>query len=353
MSNNKAAPIGLGAVAVLAGILALTGVFSNNGAVLAEPSVQPAASSDDGWVAPFGPDRDAIVNTVEDAVQDAGFEDGTYTVDEVDPSQDKAESAAGAFSEEKIQTPAQAVAFLKSGTPQAETVLNKAIEVTGAEKYQLFSEVNWVCVQFTGTSVVWQGNTYYVDGTVQPGEARVDDPGTVACIFVPPFQLRDGNVTTLFVLRGACVNPQTEFPKPPCPPTAKHESGSHWEWNPVACVWDNPIQPPAYQDPQDNTTSTNNGANSGSTPGAGSAPKPNPVYTPPATTAPAPPSTPGGYDAGGGTGSAPGGTTTSGGTTTTTGGPSNDPVDTGQGGNNGIDSSGSSTGSGTIADPDA
>lgn len=330
-----------------------------------KPNVVAAAAVDTNvtvTVPDSGPDRKVIVDAAQKAIEDAGFEDGTYTVDEVDPSLDTATAASGKFSDERIQTPAQAVAFLKSGTDQAEVALEEAMTQTGAQKFQLWNEINWVCTQFTGTSVVWEGNTYYMDGAVQPGDARVDEAGAVACMFIPPYQVRDGHVTSIFVLRGACVNPQRAFPTPPCIKPDRPSGSGKYVYDKITCAWHKPAQSfdeqqnqsAAHQPVQDNTTSTNNGANSGSTPGAGSAPKPNPVYTAPTTPAPAPQPTPGGYDSGGNTaGSAPGGTTTSGGTTTTTGDPTNGAVDTGQGGNNGVTTGGSSTGTGTIADPDA
>jgi hypothetical protein len=166
-------------------------------------------------------DRQVIVDIVQQTLAQAGFDPSDHTVDQVDPTKDNSTAAAGAFSsDKKLQTAQDVVQFLSSGTPEAEAVIAEAIKQTGATRAELLATANWIPVQFTGVSVQWGGNTYYTDAGVntESGVGRVDKVGTVAVIFVPPQQVAAGKVTSIFVLRGACGNPQTQMPHPYIPP---------------------------------------------------------------------------------------------------------------------------------------
>lgn len=364
-------------------------------------------------------DRQVVLDLADQVMRHQGFSSEDYTVDTVDTSKDKSAAAPGRFNEKPLRTPQEVTDFLKSGTPQAKAVLKEGIAQTGATRKELQDPANWVSIQFTGTAVHWGGNTYYADGKLRdPKTGRNDAKGTVGVLFIPPQQVATGKVTSVFMLRGACANPQLVLPIPakpsapitppdevcikperpgpgytydkttckwsppptkttppgkkqpppdekPCPVTEK-PSGGRFEWNPKTCTWYKPAQSfdeqqnqgPAVQAPQDNSTAEENGVNTGTTPGApATAPKPKPVYSPPPPskpTAPAPPPTSGGSDSGGGAGSAPGGTTTDPDGSTSSGGQpgTSNPVDTGQGGDNGIGDDGESDGSGSISEPD-
>ena len=187
-------------------------------------------------------DTSVLTGVIKDALTAAGFTDGQYTVNKVDPAADTSTAAAQAFQKDKkLQSAADVVQFLSSGTPQAEAVIAEAIKQTSATpcaaaggapsptpsmapcttRDELLNSANWIPVQFTGVSVQWGGNTYYADGVVknETGAGSVDQAGTTAVIFVPPQQVAAGKVTSIFVLRGACGNPQTMMPRPYVPPT--------------------------------------------------------------------------------------------------------------------------------------
>ena len=167
-------------------------------------------------------DTSVLTKVIKDALTAAGFTPNQYTVGAVNPAADNSTAAALAFQKDKkLQSAADVVAFLSSGTPQAEAVIAEGIKQTGATRAELLAAANWIPVQFTGTAVRWGGNTYYTDGAVAKEAAggSVDNAGTTAVMFIPPQQVAVGKVTSIFVLRGACGNPQTEMPTPYVPPT--------------------------------------------------------------------------------------------------------------------------------------
>ena len=271
-------------------------------------------------------DTSVLTGVIKDALTAAGFTPNQYAVGTVNPAADTSTAAALAFQKDrKLQSAADVVAFLSSGTPQAEAVIAEGIKQTGATRAELLAAANWIPVQFTGTAVRWGGNTYYTDGAVAKEAAggSVDNAGTTAVMFIPPQQVAAGKVTSIFVLRGACGNPQTEMPTPYVPPTTLPTQCTqpwyafHAGYVEVApCVWKKTDQSlpvlrdggtaGAKQQVQDQSTS---GAYVGPTTSNGTPvtePSPNPVV--PANTASPAPAATDGYNGGSTTQPGPTGT---------------------------------------------
>jgi hypothetical protein len=134
------------------------------------------------------------------------------------------DAGGGKFSDTKLTNPEVTAAFMASGTPQAKSAM--AVAINDAKRFgivvtqaELQNSANWVALT-TGEAVVWKGNSYYTSKANRTNGARVDQPGSVVMVFIPPSQVKAGKVTWAFYVRGACANPQFEPPKarPPAPP---------------------------------------------------------------------------------------------------------------------------------------
>lgn len=290
------------------------------------------------------------------------------------------ERGDGAFVEETPKSAAQVVDQLKADDESAKAAKASLLETSGATEEELLTAANWVPAQFK-TSVELPGNTAFSGGEAQSVGTRQSDAGEVIWLFVnpeacPEIQLaaETGDEQKVNQLaedattahRAGCGNPQTELPVPPqdapppattppttgppgtAPPTtgkpptttttAPCPPGTHREGS--DCIHDSITDPDpcasnpdidVCQPPQDNDQDT------GPTPGAPPEPHTPPPGPAPQEGTPAPPPNDGGYDSGSPDGSGtPGGSTCD--TSGCTGGgatpPSNDPEDSGQGGDN-------------------
>lgn len=165
-------------------------------------------------------DPAVVEKAATEVVVQLGFDaDGVKVNKEVSQKTAKAVPAgSGVFSDTKLTTPAVTAAFVASGSPASDKVVNEALASADAygvkvTKKQLKDADNWVAVTTT-EKVAWNGNTYLVGGTVREGDAKVDRAGSVAMVFIAPSQIKAGKVTWAFFLRGACGNPQLVPPAP-------------------------------------------------------------------------------------------------------------------------------------------
>lgn len=330
------------------------------------------------------PDYDVKIDVVQDLMREQSeFEEDEYVVGEVDASADTATAGPRAFHDENLRSGEDVVKFLRSGTPQAKTVLADIIKTTSFEgvvkdgkvidepipttKAHVLNPDNWVAVQFH-VKVNWAGNTYYGGSGITRGEARVDDEGAVMLVFLPPDQVKSGKLWSFYALRGACTNPQPVLPEPVPEPEPECTSNCIPE-KPVCKTNCIPVKPPCVEpsyagkpgyislgnckwkkseqshdvmrdggtagakpEVQDNSTS---GVDVSSTKdGNGNVvTEPDPAVT--HTDSAPDPDKDTTYTSGGGTGTSPGGETTdSSGTTTSTPTPPTPPEDSGQGGDN-------------------
>lgn len=329
------------ALVLLVGLLLLPAVLAGCKLGKAEDSSAASAEPTPTITVTAAPSAEVIVDVAKQATGQQGFDTAKIKANqEVDQNlAGKIPGGSGVFSKTKLTSPTAVAAFMASNSAPAQKARAEAIQQTGATEAQLADPANWVAIT-TGERVVWKGNTYFAGGKQLGAPARVDAAGSAVMVFVPPNQVAQGKVTSVFFIRGACGNPQTEPPKPaPEPePEPKGKAPLSWDcqqnWTP-GC----PGSGKWRQPPQDNDTS---GANTGDTPGAPSSPyrppngpKPQPGKQPPSNNG-------GGYNSGGGTGSAPGGSTTDNGGTQGGGAvkPPNPPANSGQGGNNNSDTGG-------------
>lgn len=197
----------------------------------AEPSASPSVTVSD-------PSDPKVVEKVATEVMvELDFtKDGIKVNKDVDQAAaEKIPAGSATFSDKHLTSPTITAAFLASGSPKSNVVVNDAlanakenkVEVT---KAQLADKANWVAVSTTD-SVAWSGNTYHVGGVVRKtSDVRIDDPGSVIMVFVPPSQVAAGKVTWVFFLRGACANPQTKPPKPVTPPKPGEKPKCPPEW---------------------------------------------------------------------------------------------------------------------------
>lgn len=284
------------------------------------------------------------------------------------------ERGEGAFVEETPKSAAQVVDQLKADDKSAEAAKASLLETSGATEEELLTAANWVPAQFK-TNVELPGNTAFSGGEAQSVGTRQSDAGEVIWLFVnpeacPEIQLaaETGDEQKVNQLaeeattahRAGCGNPQTELPVPPqgVPPTTPPSTAPPTTGPPDSVPPPPPPPPPppttekppvswdcqqnwvegcpntgrTRQAPQDNDPELVQ-----PTPGAPSEPHTPPPGPAPQEGTPAPPPNDGGYDSGSPDGSGtPSGSTCD--TSGCTGGgssePTNDPVDSGQGGDN-------------------
>ncbi len=161
--------------------------------------------------------HEVVVDVVRKALRQQGFKDDKIVTDPALITENTADPGHGVFGE-MVSTPAEAVAFIGSGTPQAKDAIKAAKYATKdgcapVTKAQLLDPSNWVAAQLNEMTS-WGGNTYYHNGIKMAGSTKVDKAGTITMIFVPPGQIECGKVTSVFALRGACTNPQFDLPHP-------------------------------------------------------------------------------------------------------------------------------------------
>jgi hypothetical protein len=166
--------------------------------------------------------RHVKVDITTQALQQAGHKPHDLKFDHVGAN--TARPGSSIFSKQ-LNTPKEVTDFLKSGTPQAKAVLQSATQQTGATKAELEDPNNWISVQFK-KAIDWGGNTYWAGGGVKhASKAKTDGAGSIAVVFIPPEQVEKGEVTSIFVVRGACTNPQTKVPTPHKPTPVPHHPG--------------------------------------------------------------------------------------------------------------------------------
>ncbi len=212
---------------IIVGIIVLALALMGLGAFLNDASYEDTAKADVNTAATAAKHK-VVVDVAKQGLEQVGHNESDLTFDEfVDNTNDPGTGVYG----EEIRTPADAVEFLDSDTPQARAALKAAIQQTSEDdakttKTQLLDEDNWVAVQFN-ESVVWEGNTYYYNGPQRADREKVDNKSSIALIFVPPAQVERGEVTSLFALRGACANPQYRLPIPYKVWEKKHHDRDH------------------------------------------------------------------------------------------------------------------------------
>lgn len=167
----------------------------------------------------------SLEKVVVQLLHDAGFNDGEFVIGEkkFDLSLPAVTSAgSGSFAARPITSSEELRKFLTGGSVEANRVIRRVMDSTGAEKSVVVDVNNWIGVQFL-IPTDWSGNTYFKDGTIVPaGEVRHSEKGDIAWFFVDPEDLRTGRIIvaeSLLVLRGPCGNPQTVPPTPPSPPS--------------------------------------------------------------------------------------------------------------------------------------
>lgn len=135
-----------------------------------------------------------------------GWESGSFTVGTVDLSKDKSTAGQGAYNEQGARSPAEIVGFLKSGSSNANELLNQIKSGdTDATTNQILDPENWIAVQSL-VSFNYKGNTYLNDGTNANAGTKDGHEGEIFLMFINP---TTGKAT---YVRGACANPQTVAP---------------------------------------------------------------------------------------------------------------------------------------------
>lgn len=219
-------------VGVVAAVLAVVVFFGGFAAWMSNDnsSTNPTAgSSNSSTVTPApsatvtvtaAPGKDVKVDVAKQVLEQAGHKANDVRFTHI--KHNTARPGSDIFSKQ-LNTSKEVTDFLKSGTPQAKGVLASAMSQTGATKAQLEDPNNWIAAQFK-KAIDWGGNTYWAGGGVKNASSvKTDGAGSIAVMFIPPDQVAAGKVTSVFVVRGACTNPQTKLPTPHQPtPTPTH-----------------------------------------------------------------------------------------------------------------------------------
>lgn len=183
----------------------------------AQPTLTPTSNSNSP-TAKATPAPKAVKEAIKH-LTDAKWPDGSYKIgDEVDPSKDKSTSGNAAFSKSNLKTPEDAIAFLKSGTVKAKTVMQDIKFRTGATEAQILDIRNWVAVQ-SEIQFFYPANTGFSNGKVKNFGSRDGDIGDIFLIFIPPIGIG------FVALRGACANPQLVIPRPKNPADDPSQTG--------------------------------------------------------------------------------------------------------------------------------
>lgn len=281
------------------------------------------------------------VDAVRGVMVAQGFDTDEFVVGEENfvLTAESTEVGSGAFATKAQVTEKGHMAWLKSGTPQANATVAFHAKKTGASKAQVLNPANWYGVQIKVSSTL-SGNTVYQNGKVVAAGTRKSAAGDIVWVFVPPSSCKDGVVLVKMISyqRAGCENPQHNPPKPTPPrpgpkptpppgpgpkptptpthtkptptPTPTHcvkppKPSNGYHYNPETCKWvkdppgtqsddcmlnGGPTCPPngGHQPPQDNP-----GQPTGP---SGPSQEPQPLPTAPAGTTPAP--NPSGYDGG-------------------------------------------------------
>lgn len=320
-----------------------------------------------------------VMEVASRALRSRGFAEDQFVIgqDQVNWAEPEAnERGEGAFVEETPKSATEVTDQLKADAESARAAKASLLETSGATEEELLDPANWVPAQFK-VGVELPGNTAFSGGEAQSVGTRQSDAGEVIWLFVnpeacPEIQLAasEGDEEKVNQLaedattahRAGCGNPQTELPVPPvevpptsgpppsvppttgpppsvppttapCPPGTHREDGGCVHdpiTDPDPCAsrpWIDVCQPPQH----------NPGQDTGPTEGAPEEPHTPPPGPEPEEGTPAPPPNDGGYDSGSPDGSGtPSGSTCD--TSGCTGGgssePTNDPEDSGQGGDN-------------------
>jgi hypothetical protein len=260
----------------------------------------PAATDTPSAIKPTSGSKQQVnKHVVKVALEQQGYKPSQI---QFDPSKKTTVPAGSDIFSKEVRDPATMVAFLKGGSPQAETIIQQAISQTGATRAQVLDPSNYVLAQLNAPTD-WTGNTYFQNGQMQSASnTKTDAAGTQVLVFVPPDQVAAGKVTSLAVWRVACTNPQSKLPKPHPHPTCQqtgtcspncHMTGTCTHptcqqtgtctHHKCPCITPTHAQQPLPTPPPGN-------------PGASTAPHQNPTV-PANTASPAPP-TPGGYNGG-------------------------------------------------------
>lgn len=202
-------------VLALASVWAITNNHSSEATQSATVAVDPSATK---------PPREAVVTAGRKVAENLGFKQPKVDQEVNQQAADKVEAGDRVFSDQRLSTAEVTAAFMASGTPAAKAALAEAMAQTWATPEELADPNNWIAVQ-TGEAIVWKGNTFLLSGKmVETGRDRIDQPGSVMMIFIPPRQLLAGDVTSVFIIRGVCKNPQVLYPQP-APPTTPPGEG--------------------------------------------------------------------------------------------------------------------------------
>lgn len=153
--------------------------------------------------------KEDAIKKANDILQKNGWKPGEYVLDTVDKSKDKSTPGQGAFTQQNVQSATDMIAFLKSGTDSANTLLNKIKSDNGDTTETVLDAANWIAVQ-PDKAFKYPGNTSYKSGTIINAGSRDGLNGDIFMLFISP----DPSKVTGTAVRGACANPQITVPTP-------------------------------------------------------------------------------------------------------------------------------------------
>ena len=182
------------------------------------PGLSPGPDTANGsTVASISASKAETLAKADKFMKDCGWEDGWYVLDKVDKSKDKSTSGQNYFSGKPVQSAAEMVAFLRTNSDEAKTLMNNIINVTGVTKEDVLNDFNWVAVQSL-IPFQYPVNTVYKDGVTEVVGSKDGDIGDIFMLFIspkPPVSTTDtDNGSGAIAVRGACANPQGRIPIP-------------------------------------------------------------------------------------------------------------------------------------------
>jgi hypothetical protein len=157
-----------------------------------------------------------------------GFKAGQFTVGlkSFNLSLPAAEAAAtGKFASRPLNTKAELISFLKSGSASANALLVQVMTQSGASRAQAMDPSNWTGFQIVVPSN-WDGNTSFVNGHVVSAGTRKDPAGDIGWVLINPSacqQVLTSSTSTsatpaVGLARGGCGNHELVLPVPPSAP---------------------------------------------------------------------------------------------------------------------------------------